>query len=52
MGSAITSEADSKSWRAKVLKHLNKTEKRKLLKEAKKERLTAKKHFESAGHLF
>ena len=42
-------EADNKSWRAKVLKHLTKIDKKKLIKEAKKERLIAKRHFKSAG---
>ena len=46
------SDADSSTWRAKVIKHLSKTEKRKLLKEAKKERIIAKKHFEVSGFLF
>ena len=38
-------EADNKSWRSKVLKHLTKIEKKKLIKEAKQERTIAKKHF-------
>lgn len=46
------SEADSKAWRAKVFKNITKVDKRRLIKEAKKERLVAKKHFENAGTLF
>ena len=52
LGQAKLSEADSKNWRAKVMKHLPKNEKKKLLKEAKKERTLAKKHFERSGMLF
>lgn len=52
LGTAKAGEADSMSWRAKEIKQISKTEKRKLMKEAKKERLLAKRHFESAGFLF
>lgn len=45
-------EADNKTWRSKVLKHLNKIEKKKLIKDAKNERIIAKRHFKSAGELF
>lgn len=46
------SEAESKAWRAKVFKNITKVEKRRLIKESKKEKLVAKKHFENAGGLF
>lgn len=46
------SDADSDTWRAKVFKNITKQEKRRLLKEAKKLRNTAKKHYEHAGHMF
>ena len=46
------SEAESKAWRAKVFKNITKVEKRRLIKESKKEKLVAKKHFEKAGGLF
>jgi len=46
------SDADSDTWRAQVFKNITKTEKRRLLKEAKKQKTLAKKHYETAGHLF
>ncbi len=46
------SEAESKAWRAKVFKNITKVDKRRLLKESKKEKQNAKKHFENAGGLF
>jgi tetratricopeptide (TPR) repeat protein len=39
-------------WKAQVTVSMQKPEKRRLLKEAKKERLVGKKHFENAGYLF
>jgi hypothetical protein len=35
-----------------VFKHLTRVEKRRILKDVKKQRAQACKHFESAGHLF
>lgn len=52
LGQMKMGEADSKSFRAKVIKHLNKFDKKKLIKEAKQERVIAKKHFVNAGSLF
>ena len=52
IGAAKMSDAESSIWKAKVYKHISKTEKRKLLKESKKEKAVAKKHFETAGFLF
>ena len=49
LGQNKTGEADSMVWRSKVIKHLTKVEKKKLLKEAKKERMVAKRHFERSG---
>ena len=51
-GQLVLSEAESKAWRAKVFRNISKVERRRLAKEAKKERVAAKKHFESAGALF
>jgi len=52
LGTAKISEADSNVWKAQVIVSMQKPEKRRLLKEAKKERLVGKKHFENAGYLF
>lgn len=52
IATAKISEADSCTWKAQVTKQMSKIEKRKLLKDAKKERTIGKKHFENAGFLF
>ena len=52
LGTTVMSDADSDTWRAQVFKNITKTEKRRLLKEAKKQKTLAKKHYETAGHLF
>lgn len=45
-------EADSKNWRAKVMTHLIKIDKKKLLREAKRIRIQAQEHFRKAGTHF
>ncbi|CDW72543.1 lupus brain antigen [Stylonychia lemnae] len=52
IGQTKLAEAENKSWRAKVIKHLAKFDKRRLQKEAKRERIIAKRHFLTAGALF
>ncbi len=52
LGTSKMSNADSDAWRVQVFKHISKTEKRRLLKEVKKQRIQACKNFEVAGNLF
>lgn len=52
MGTSKMSNADSDAWRVQVFKHITKTEKRRLLKDVKKQRIQASKNFEVAGNLF
>jgi hypothetical protein len=39
LGTSKMSNADSDAWRVQVFKHISKTEKRRLLKEVKKQRI-------------
>lgn len=52
LGTSVIGDAESDQWRAKVFQNITKTEKRRLIKESKKQKGIAKKHFETAGHMF